>query len=933
MSGALPAFLQSRVARRLFALLVISALVPLAAIAVVSLAQVRELLLQQSDQRLLATAKNLGMDFFARLVFASEVANAAVGIRAQGGVNPAVDRVFSAFARIEADGTQHLLAGEGPLPDPPPGARARAHNGESTVYVRPDRTGQPAVFLAAPSSSGVAVGQVRPAYLWGPPDEFPHGTEFCVMEDVTRVFLQCHAPGGGGPLRAFAMEPYDVARTSRWERDGEWHRGRAWAQFMGGKFGARDWMVAASQPESQALGRLVEFQRIYIPAVALALVLVSWFTIRQSRQIVEPLGRLAKRAREVASGRFSGSLAMKRDDEFGELATAFDAMSLRLGHQFASMRALAEIDALILSGQDTTQVIRTVVQRMLESTGAEVVTLTTFEPGDEKSLRTYSWGGGEEGGFHLDQPRADQGELERLALEATWNVLPVADPVPPWLTHRDFANLGGALVQPIVWQGRPHGVLALGYEAKDPPPVEEMQHIREMADRMAVAVSSAWRDEQIYQRTHFDPLTGAPNRLLFVDRMDVEIARAGREGARFAVLVVNLDRFKGVNESFGHSVGDLVLREAYARINGSLRSGDTLARLGSDEFGAMLANLGHPQEAWVVSESILAQMTREFRVGEQRVFLSASIGIASYPADGSSAEDLLKASDTALHRAKEGGRSQAMFFEERMNAEVVAALTLDRDLRGALERGELQVHYQPQLDLASGRVVAAEALLRWFHPSRGAISPARFIPLAEESGFIEPLGQWIFEQVCAQLAAWRSEGLVLEHVAVNVSPRQLRRRNFAESVAACARKHEVPASALQIEITEGLLLDRGPAVEEVLRELDEAGHSMALDDFGTGFSSMAYLERLPVDTIKIDQTFIRNLAIGKDSRAIVSAIIAMSRALGKTVVAEGVETDTQADMLRQLGCDRIQGFLVSPAVYAGAFSRIARKAEEATPAA
>jgi diguanylate cyclase (GGDEF)-like protein len=924
MRLALPAVLHSPVARRLMMMFLLSALLPLALIAVVSLSQVRELLLYQGDQRLAATAKGFGLSVFERLVAARDVL-ASIAANPSTATGPLGDRMFRALVTEDASGGRTAVVGTLDVPALTAEARARLAKGQSIAIVR---GGEPStVVIGVAGSRGEAwIGQVRTRYLWGGLDELPSSTDLCVVEDGSRAILFCYAPGGSGELRSYSTRAADGSDTATWQRDAQTHRARAWALFMKGTFDTADWVVVASQPEELPLARLIELRRVYIPAVLLALVLGAWFTLRQSKSIVEPLGHLARRAREIAAGRFSGKLEMRRDDEFGELASAFDAMSTRLGQQFASMRGLSEIDALILSGEDTTQVIRTVVQRMLASTGARIVTLTTFELGDEASLGTYSWAGGEGGSFLFDKKRARPGELSTLALEPAWHALPLPDPWPTWLSHPDYRKLGGALTQPIVWQGKPHGVIVLGYESRELPPAEEMQHVRDMADRMAVAVSSAWRDEQIYQRTHFDPLTGAPNRLLFTDRVGVEITRGSREGTPFGVLVVNLDRFKGVNESFGHAVGDIVLREAHARVLGCIRAEDTLARLGSDEFAVLLANLVHPQEAFVLSQAILTQMAREFRAGEHHLFLGASIGIASFPADGASAGDLLKSADTAMHRAKEGGRSQAVFFEERMNAEVVAALTLDRDLRGALDRGELHVHYQPQLDLASGRVVAAEALLRWFHPTRGSISPARFIPLAEESGFIEPLGEWIFEQVCTQLAAWRSEGLAIEHVAVNVSPRQLRRRDFAETVAACARKHEIPASALQIEITEGLLLDRSPAVEQVLRELDEAGYSLALDDFGTGFSSMAYLERLPVDTLKIDQTFVRNLALGKDSRAIVTAIIAMAGALGKAVVAEGVETETQAQILRVLGCDRIQGFLLSPAVDAAAFSRIAREA-------
>jgi diguanylate cyclase len=435
-----------------------------------------------------------------------------------------------------------------------------------------------------------------------------------------------------------------------------------------------------------------------------------------------------------------------------------------------------------------------------------------------------------------------------------------------------------------------------------------------------VAVSSARRDEQLYLQAHFDPLTGAPNRLLFKDRLQLEIARSQREGQIFALLFIDLDHFKGVNDSFGHSMGDLVLREAAARISRCVRASDTVSRLGGDEFTVMLTNLHHPQEAWLISEAIIASLSKEFQIGKQQCFLSASIGIASYPADGAGPEELLKSADTAMYRAKAGGRAQVVFFEERMNEEAVARLTLDNDLRVAIERNELVMHYQPQVDLASGDIVAAEALVRWKHPTRGLISPLRFIPLAEESGYIERLGQWAMEQSCAQMARWRESGLDIEHVAVNVSPRQFRKRDLVVFIQRCIAQEGLPAKCLEIEITEGLLLDRGEAVEGMLRELAAAGHGIALDDFGTGFSSMSYLKRFPVSTIKIDRVFVEGLGAEGDSEAIIAAIIAMSHALGKKVIAEGVETDAQAAVLRRLGCDRIQGFVVSAALAAEDFT-------------
>ncbi len=616
---------------------------------------------------------------------------------------------------------------------------------------------------------------------------------------------------------------------------------------------------------------------------------------------------------------------LTREDEFGELGAAFDQMSRTLGRQFASLTTLSEIDRLILSTQDTAQVLRLVLQRLRQVVPAELATLTLFEHDNPDRARTYFAPPQNPDSFSMARHEVAAADRSALTddLGGRWIAIAPEAKLPGYLETMREHGMQRAFVEPIVWRETVCGALALGYRGASILSEEERRRARDFADRVAVAVSSAWREEQLYVQAHFDPLTGLPNRHLFKDRLDREIAHSQRSGAKIALLFIDLDHFKNVNDSFGHSMGDSVLREAARRIAPCIREADTVARLGGDEFTVMLTGLNRAQDAWQISESIVAALSREYALGEQRCFLSASVGIASYPEDGSSAEELLKSADTAMYRAKASGRAQAVFYEEKMNQETLARMTLDRDLRMAIERGELVMHYQPQVDLATGEIRGAEALLRWKHPTHGLISPLRFIPLAEESGFIDPLGQWTVRQVCAQIKAWRAEGFPVDRISVNVSPRQFRRR-VVEFIRACVTEAQIPAASLEIEITEGLLMDAGSAVESMLRELAAMGHGIALDDFGTGFSSMAYLKRYPVHTIKIDRVFIDGLERSADSEAIVAAIIAMSHALGKSVIAEGVETAEQLALLRKLRCDEMQGFLFSPALPHEEFAAMVR---------
>jgi diguanylate cyclase (GGDEF)-like protein len=929
---ALPSRQSGHVARRLFMLFVLSAFVPLALIAALSLNEVRSLLLQQGEQRLAATAKTYGMTLYERLLVATDLAISR-GERPGPEISPEglAHRTFKWMAAIDRSGSVVPIVGE-PRPEAlDREARERLAAGKAVVSV--STQGAPHILLAVASTPGaVVMGELQPEFLWGTNDELPTETDFCVFDESSGTVLHCNAKLGPEVVHDMLAARSSSLRTASWQRGGETYRGIAWPQFLRAGFGTSDWVVVASQPERFQLARAIAFGRLYIPVVVLALLLVIWISVRQAGHIVKPLARLAERARGMEKNDFRTRLDIRTDDEFGELATAFDNMSGKLGRQFASLQALSEIDRLILSTVDSAQVIRTVLHRLAGAVRADAVTVTLLEHDNADHARTYFRTS--EGDASLEMARHDIHGSDRGMLEGTpggqWVKLMAT--APAYLERLVQVGATTAYVQPVVWRGTLCGALALGYCGESSLDEDERQHARELADRVAVAVSSAWRDEQLYVQAHFDPLTGLPNRLLFKDRLGQEIARSQRESLRFGLLFVDLDHFKTVNDSFGHTTGDGVLRETARRISRCIRTTDTVARLGGDEFTVMVTNLHHPQEAWLIAESIVEALSREYTVNGQQCFLSASVGIASYPGDGASAEELLKSADTAMYRAKAGGRSQAVYFEERMNAEAVARLTLDRDLRVAIERGELELHYQPKMDLRTGRIVAAEALVRWRHPTLGLIPPDRFIPLAEESGYIEQVGHWTLGEACSQMRRWRDKGFELESVSVNVSPRQFRRRGLLEFIRDSVAAAGLPNECIGIEITEGLLMERGEAVEKLLHRLSAMGHRIALDDFGTGFSSMAYLKRFPVREIKIDRVFIEGLGQGADSEAIVAAIIAMSHALGKIVVAEGVETREQRSLLERMDCDQIQGFLISRAVPGAEFERLVGE-RTAAPAA
>ena len=407
---------------------------------------------------------------------------------------------------------------------------------------------------------------------------------------------------------------------------------------------------------------------------------------------------------------------------------------------------------------------------------------------------------------------------------------------------------------------------------------------------------------------HHDALTLLPNRVLFQERCAGSLNRARRLGHTVAVLFVDLDRFKTVNDSLGHAVGDQLLKGVAERFGALLRASDTVARLGGDEFAILLDDLPNIQGAAVASQKLLDALARPFKVGTHELYTAASVGIACFPQDGGSIEDLLRNADAAMYRAKEHGRSTYQYFSSDMNAQAFESLMMANSLRQALERDQLRVVYQPVVDLASGRVVSVEALLRWTHPDHGDISPERFIPVAEGTGMIAPLGSFVANAALAQLKAWRDAGLRDLTISVNVSARQLSRPEFVGDIAEALARNGVPPEALVLELTETAVMQSPERMRRMLAQLAELGVRIAIDDFGTGYSSLAYLKQFPIHSLKIDKSFVAGVPEDPDDMAIVRAVIAMGRALGLQLVAEGVETEAQHRFLSGEGCHLGQGW-------------------------
>jgi diguanylate cyclase (GGDEF)-like protein/PAS domain S-box-containing protein len=419
-----------------------------------------------------------------------------------------------------------------------------------------------------------------------------------------------------------------------------------------------------------------------------------------------------------------------------------------------------------------------------------------------------------------------------------------------------------------------------------------------------------------------DALTGLPNRLLLNDRIDQAIALARRHAGKIAVLFMDLDGFKHINDSLGHSVGDMLLQSVAKRLLACVRSPDTVSRNGGDEFIIVLQEMEQPNQAAITARRLLQAVSNAHRIGEIDLHVTASVGVSVYPDDGPDAETLIKNADTAMYQAKENGRETFRFFTPEMNVSAVERQYLEEGLRHALEHREFELHYQPKVNVKTGAIVGAEALIRWTHPTQGPLSPARFIPVAEDSGLILPIGAWVLREACLQAQSWKVEGLDAGTMAVNVSMIQFRDKSFLEDLFSVLRTTGLDPHTLELEVTESVLMRNAEVAASTLRAVRERGIRVAVDDFGTGYSSLSYLRRFPLDALKIDQSFLHKIYVAPDDSIIVSAIIGMGRAIGLRVIAEGVETADELAFLRANECDEAQGYYFSKPVPADEFAKL-----------
>ncbi len=615
-------------------------------------------------------------------------------------------------------------------------------------------------------------------------------------------------------------------------------------------------------------------------------------------------------------------LAVVRVDHLGQRVVPRDAGELqslpqldfalaradeRITATIDALEAFAEIDHLLLTVTELEPALDVILARVVRLIGCDAVGITLLEKDGSELGRVFV---ATIAGQSLPVTRVELDNEMLSLLRGSPEPITVARTEQPrhsFLTPLSAQGSQFFWVWPVTSASGLAGILALGFRADPALDPVCARHGAQFAARMSAALSKTARDERLYRQAHFDPLTALPNRLLFRDRLAQELGRAAETNSRGALLYVDLDHFKRVNDSVGHAAGDQLLTIVAQRLRACVKDGDTVARLAGDEFTVILRNVADPEAASLVAERIIESLRLPVSLAGRDHHVQASIGMALFPDDGTTSDDLSRAADGAMYRAKELGRGRAVFFDRRLMQNRFN--TTHSGLYRALRRREFSLFYQPLYRVDDGSLVGVEALLRWQSPREGMREPADFIPAAESTGLIVDIGGWVLEAACAQLAVWREQGIAPQRLSINASVQQLKYVDFPRNLRRLLDKYGLPPELIEVEITESVFADE--VAGDAMRQLAKTGISMALDDFGTGYSSLNSLRQHPIRVVKIDRSFLEEAPANPASATLVESIITMAHALGKIVVAEGVETAEQLDFLRERGCDLAQGYYLA----------------------
>ena len=768
------------------------------------------------------------------------------------------------------------------------------------IFLSPDHDNQiKPILLVLPITTGsngskYIVGELNPSFVWGNKEDYPSDVNLCVyMDKVEENFkLFCSTD------RSISLDN----SLNNPENKGEWELFlTAEFQSIPLKFVTQRQELLKVSPESFVNNS--NFVRIAL----VSFLLVALFGLIQIRRTMIPLERLLVATRNLAAGNFS-PVEIHGKSEFSELATSFNGMSLNIKKQIEKLQIYSKMDLEIATKLEVVNLVNFCLDRIQKVFPSTYPILLKLHTTTETHHLFDALAPGNVNLIHNKLLISLQ-EVESYKTFNKGRFSKVSSDTPLIAEQLIYSfNLKHGFILPLLWQGNLTALLCIGSEIEWNKFNEDLTEIYELARRISLAIAAQDREDKLIFQSQYDELTKLPNRALMQDRINRAIENSQRNSLSFWVIFLDLDHFKFINDSLGHRIGDLLLIEISRRLAEVVRGDDTTARFGGDEFILVLQEQHNLPLNTNVLTRIIESIKQPFVIEENEVSVTCSMGIASYPIDGNSMEVLLSNADLSMYHAKELGKNNYQFFNALMHKKASDRLQLEQQLRKALKLNEFKLHYQPKVDVNNGLIVGMEALIRWQNKELGFVSPYNFIPLAEETGLIIPIGEWVLRTACAQAVEWERAGFKNLLMSVNLSGRQFKQSNLIELIEQILSGTGLDGSKLELELTESLIMDDLDSSIITMQNIRNLNVQLSIDDFGTGYSSLAYLQKFPLNTLKIDKSFIDGIQHQDDQSPIVDSIIDLAKNLGLKVVAEGVETIEQLNYLKQHECDEIQGY-------------------------
>ncbi|MGD8938414.1 MAG: diguanylate cyclase, partial [Gammaproteobacteria bacterium] len=834
----------------MFILFVVTALIPVALLAALTFNQVTRHISKQTQLHLHQNTKSIGLDIFQKLTNLSQESDR---LAKQFAAEPnqslllqnlirddRYNKNFSALGLLAKDGRYTSVFGK-VLNIPPLTQEQLDHSttGAAMLLNLDSQSGQSRFAIIKALHPGdinsvYLVTEIRQDNLWNIEHSLPVNSEFCVF-GVTHIPYYCSGQNTDAiTLRNKLLIINPTIPQFLWQSNGVEYAAYSWPVFLQGAFNAGEWTVVLSIPSHYIYQPLIEFRNIFLPIIILSILLVAFLSSSQIKRSLIPLEKLKAGTERLSEGDFQSKVSIASGDEFEDLAASFNTMAERIDKQFTSLQIMSEVDRIMLSSLDANYILETVMDRIKEISCCQRAVIFKIRGNthwsadrfdDHQLDKTQS--------FFRDTIVIDPGDEQALDSHPRYMFVHSDDDAPDYLQPLILEGGKSFIIFPIYLRETLFTLVVLVYKAKIHFEDYDFRHARELADRIAVALTNADWEEKVYRQANYDVLTDLPNRNLLMDRLDQSIQRARRDGTQVAVLLIDLDRFKAINDSLGHNSGDTLLRRVSQRLKKIISSADTLVRFGGDEFVVIMSDIkfysNYLSGITFMAERILDTLMKPYNINEHEINITASIGISLYPSDSRNANDLLKFAESSMYHSKSHKKGFYQFYSSEINATSIAQLVLENDLRYAIKRNELELYFQPQLDLRKGEIVGAEALLRWNHPKSGVLSPNTFLPLAENIGLFIPLGNWVMEQVCQQIRLWLDDNKPATKIAVNLSAHQFKMENLSEKIQFLLRKYQLDVNYLELEITEDAIMTDIDKSTQTLIHLNQLGAQLAID--------------------------------------------------------------------------------------------------------